>query len=377
MNLALILLTAVFAFGSSVARADSAQRQSARDLLKRAGAGALSRQAALRKYALLASETSDATLSAEYSLALAAGGLVEAALWELDRALLFDAVDDEVLYAGSTLLAALGHREAATDLARPAPAWLGTAKVLPAGSRAQRTDAFATEGSFKDELLAANGLMWQARYATAVDRLAHLTARYPKESMGWAAYSIALEKLGAYRTAAWAAGKEAALATDADAGTRAMLVKRQRELAARAPVGRIKPNEGLSGAYTAFAGGGFNRSSGSTSYAFNLQAGKFVADRINLSLATGYSNTSRFSIGVTGRYHQPLPGAAPVNLTGGAKVDYLSSASTLSLLLSPGASYFLRESSIDAFLDIGVLGSQKGVITFSVGYTVYFRGVGT
>jgi tetratricopeptide (TPR) repeat protein len=367
-----MLLASLLAIASVTAQAASAPREEARALLKKG-----ERAAALRKYVELASSSADAELSAEYALALASDGLPEAALWELDRALLLDATNDQVLYACSTLLAALGHKDPAAELARPSPGWVGGATLLAPGSLTRRNDQYPAATDYKDELVNANVLLGQARYATAVDRLARLTARHPREPMGWAAYSIALEKLGAYKTSARMAANELPLVSDADPETRALLTERQAELVSRPRAGPLKANEALKGMFTAYAGGGISRASGTTDYAFNLQAGKFVTDRLNLGVGTGYAKATDFSIGVTGRYHQPIPGETPVNLTGGARIDYVSSPSTFSILLSPGASYFIRESSIDAFLDVGVVGSQKGVVTFSLGYTLYFRGIGT
>jgi|GEM_PF-1513813 len=368
-------------FSALSAHASAAAWQDARDSLKQAGTDSAQRKIALQKYSQLAKSSSSAALSAEYSLALAANGLTEAALWELDRAFLLDAADNEVLYVSSVLFAALGYRSVAEELARPAPDWIAGAKIVAPGSRVDsrvaRSDVFAVESDFKEDLLAANGLLLQARYATAVDRLARLTSRNPKEPMSWGAYSLALEKLGAFKAAAQAAGQEIAMATDLDGDTRTLLTARQAELSTHEPIARFKPNEALQGTYTAYAGGGFSRGGGSTSYAFNAQAGKFVDDHVNVSLATGFSKSSKFSLGISGRYHEPLPGAVPMNLTAGAKVDYVSSPSTFGFLLSPGASYFIRESSLDATLDIGILGAQKGVITFSLGYTFYFRGMGS
>jgi len=74
------------------------------------------------------------------------------------------------------------------------------------------------------------------------------------------------------------------------------------------------------------------------------------------------------------RFNQPLL-FAPLNGTLAAKIERVPAPDkNLTLLLSPGVSYFMRDSSIDLFWDLALAGKYSGSVTMSLGYTIYLGG---
>jgi tetratricopeptide (TPR) repeat protein len=334
---------------------------------------------AVEAYESFSSSTDDATLVAERSLALAAAGLNQAALQEMDRAFLLDPTADEVLFAGSTLLAWLGLVDAATELARPVPDWITRQPLLPPrkGSRPQ-WDAPPSMGTSDGALRSASELMQRGRYITAADRLGRAVASNPKDPMAWSGYAIALENLGAYHSAARAVAAELYLAGNSSGGEdRRLLEEHKAELERRLPLARPEGIENaLAGRYTLFAGGSLSGGNGSdTIFTVQAQAGKFLTNRFNVLLSTGYAKSTGVALSAGGRYYQPL-GTAPVRFTAGSRLEFDTGASSdkLSLIASPGLSWFIRTSSLDLVYDWGLTGSLKGAKTATVGFTMYFGG---
>ena len=320
----------------------------------------------------------DAGIAAEYALALASSGLVSAALFEMDRAFILDSTDDEVLFAGSVLLRSLGLVQAADELKRPNPSWVkGDLALL--SSPHPRLDAKAPLGACGKEMKKAAELLEKSRFISALDRFARITAVYPKESLGWAGYAVALEKVGAYKTSAKAVGKEIALSPHMDADTQAHLVAHQKDLLELPPLEKKKLNQSLQGRYTAFIGGSLSGGNGtSTTRSLSAQLGKFFTNNLNLSLDFSDSSASNAAIGLGGRLYIPLPVDAPLSLTLGSRLEYDTvapvGAGHFGWVVSPGLSEFVGTGSLDLFYDYGVSGSQKGTKTLSLGYTFYFGG---
>jgi tetratricopeptide (TPR) repeat protein len=337
---------------------------------------------AVNELSSLASNTQDAALVSEYSLALASSGLVEAALFQMDRAFVISGGDaDEVLYAGSTLLAWLGLSQAADEIRRPAPSWVGD-RALPLLSKPRkRSDLISPLGAVGPELYKAAELMRRSRFITALDRFSRLSALYPKDPLVWSGYAVALEKIGAYKTAAKAVAMELSTDTALEAGERDLLVEHIRELDERPPLEKKKLNEVLQGRYSAFVGGSLNGASGvPLTYSFSAQAGKFFTNYLNLSVDTAYSTSTHLVLGLGERLYVPMPITAPLSLTLGSRVEYDSTpsaagAGNVGFVASPGLSYFIGTGSFDIFVDLGVAGSQKGTETLSVGYTFLMGGV--
>lgn len=332
---------------------------------------------AIRELAVLARRP-DASLAVELSLALASSGLVSASLSEMDRALILDPTDDEVLYAGSTLLAWLGLTQAADELKRADPDWVKGPLPLLSRSR-KRSDVPSPMGGFGAELRRASELMAKSRFVSALDRFARLTATYPREPLGWAGYAIALEKVGAYRTSARAVAMEVALDSAIDPLERAEATEHEKDLQAMPPLAAKKFNESLEGRYTAFAGGSLNGGDGaSVTGSVRAQLGKFVTHNLNLSADIGYSSLTGFEVGAGERWYFALPLRVPLSLTAGSRVEFdsapASGSGDVGLILSPGVSWFVGGGSLDLFVDFGVAGAESGTETLSLGYTFYFGG---
>jgi hypothetical protein len=224
--------------------------------------------------------------------------------------------------------------------------------------------------------------MTKARFISACDRFARITAVYPKEPLGWSGYAIALEKIGAYKTSAKAVAMELKTDTKMDAGERGMLAEHEKDLLENPPVTKKKLNESLKGRYTAFAGGSLNGGNGASSiYSFGGQVGKFFTNNLNISLDCSFSSVTHLTTGLGERWFIPLPIPAAISLTAGSRVEYDSTPTTgngnIGLIVSPGLSFFIGNGSFDIFVDFGVAGAQQGTETFNMGYTFFVGGTGT
>ena len=330
--------------------------------------------AAIVKYSVVAKDSPHAAEVAEYAYALALSGLPEAALVQLDRALIMDADDEEVLFYTSAVFAALGLEAAARELARPKPEWLKGMGPLPRLELARR------EADFRAELDGADLLMGQKRYAEAALRFHVLTLTNPDQSLAWSGLAIALEKLGAYRAAALAVAKDLELNSQ-DEEMSKTIRDYQVDLESRPSLREQKEaSQGLKGRYLSFFGASYTKSAGDSLINVNTRFGKFFTNRfdaaVNFGYVSGYSNTQYdgASVGVSGRFNTPLPGA-PLNGTLGARVAYNPGpADNVSFMVSPGLSFFVPGGSFDLYADIALTGVAAWSKTWSFGYTAYFGG---
>jgi hypothetical protein len=122
-------------------------------------------------------------------------------------------------------------------------------------------------------------LMAQRRYAQATvqyDRLCKANQAEPRCHVG---YALALERLGAYKTAAAEAAKNLSLykAPEPQAITKAFID----DLNKRPPLKLSSAGKpALKGRYLLFTGGSLNRADERTLYSFSTRVGKFLSERI-------------------------------------------------------------------------------------------------
>lgn len=360
--------------GLTTLPAHASRRDQAREALKN-GDYAL----AIEQYNAVSKDSGDAALVAEYAWALALEGYTEMALSQLDRAFLLDARSDAVRYFGAAILAPLGLGAAAREIARPAPKWIaGDPSTL------KRLEFLNPLGSFNAELAAANVLMAQKRYVWASARFYRITSQYPKERLGWTGYAIALENLGAVKSAAQAVSRDLALRENTiDNTTRELLVAHKKELEQRPPLSsrQSKLVQMIKGRYLAFTGGNVTQVGSDTLVNLNGRVGKFLTSRFDVAANAGValgnskSDYNGLTLGGSGRFNVPLPLNFPLNATAAAKIGVAPSPSDrFFFILSPGLSHFMASGSIDLFLDIALSGPFKDTKTISIGYTIYFGG---
>ncbi len=222
-----------------------------------------------------------------------------------------------------------------------------------------------------------NLLMSQKRYVTAIVRFSKLIKEYPRESAIWQGYAIALEKLGVYKSSIKAVEQYIALETDKESKKIGFNYKEMLER--RSPIKPTEDKLNLKGRYLVYVGGGLNHFENDTVYNFNFRVGKYLANYFDASMSGGYragydnSDYNGLSLGAVGRFNFGLPVNEPVNFTLAGKMERIPAADeNFIFLISPGFSYFLKDSSVDLYFDMAFAGAYKGSTTLSVGYTVYF-----
>lgn len=327
---------------------------------------------ALLKYSAASKKTNSASVTAEYAYALAYAGVPEAALYNIDRALISGPLDPEVRFYLSEILNAFGLSEASGELSAPVPAWLKFPLKLP------KLDLSVPEGDFDRASASINLLMAQRRYAQSAVLFDRLCKRLSDNARGYAGYAIALERLGAYKTAALQAKKNLELSETPE--RKSVATAYISDLEKRQPLkySSTIPEKPLKGRWLAFLGGSLDRAADNTTYSFIGRAGKFVSGRLDIAVNAALNGGNPVgdyngpTLGVSARYNRPLH-FAPVNGTLAARIERVPAPDkNLAFIISPGLSYFLKESSVDLFWDVALAGTYSGSVTMSLGYTVYF-----
>lgn len=327
----------------------------------------------LLKYNEAAKKSAAAPGMGEYAYALANAGLGGTALYQLDRALAAEPLNSDVRFYLSEVFNAFGMRDASSELGAPPPAWLKAPLKLP------DLEIQAPQGDEASAVTAVNLLLAQNRLAQAAVLLDKLCRTYPANARYRVGYTMALDKLGAYKAAAAQARVNAALSVTPERKAAAEVFAA--ELEHRPPLKyHSTPENTLKGRYLAYLGGSLNRAEGRSTYAVNGRLGKFVSERLDISASAGVNNSNSdsdyngLSFGVSARYNTPLP-AMPVSGTLAAKMERNPAPQkTFAMLLSPGITYFTGNGSLDWFLDIALSGTYSGSVTMSMGYTIYFGG---
>jgi len=330
---------------------------------------------AVALYAPICAQSTDAERAAEYAYALAVAGYYDAAVTQMDRALIAAPLNADVRFFLSKLLSFAGLEDAAKEQHAAPPDWLKTQPASPG-----KLQTAPASGDMDAQLAYINALMEQQRYVQSTLMFARLCDANPKESQCWAGYALSLEKISACKSAAKAVERDIA-ASDSDEHCQ-LAAKYKAELEKQPPLvyGTVaKP--ALKGRYLAYVGGGLSSSGGETYYNLNGRIGKFLSERFDLSVTAGLnggnsdSDYNGISYGFIGRYNVPLPFGLPLNGTIAASLQRTPQPSdSMALLFSPGLSYFMDNGSFDISWDWAATGSYKGSSTVSAGYTIYFGG---
>lgn len=332
----------------------------------------VSPQNALINYSAASRKTNSASVTAEYAYSQAYAGAPEASLYNIDRALIAEPLNPEVRFFLSEILNAIGLEAVSDEVSGPVPAWLNAPLKLPA------LDIAVPEGDFETASASISLLMAQKRYAQSIVLFDRLCKRLPDNARCHAGYAIALERLGAYKAAA--AQAKMNLELSQTPGRRSAAASYITALENRPPLkySSTLPANPFKGRWLAFMGGSLDRADDNTTYVFSGRAGKFMSERIDLAAnaalnggnPTGVYNG--LTLGVSARYNEPLS-FAPINGTLAVRVEHIPAPDkNLAFIISPGLSYFLRDSSIDLFWDVALAGAYSGSVTMSLGYTVYF-----
>lgn len=269
-------------------------------------------QAILLKYIESSKKTDLAAVMAEYSYALAYTGLGEAALYNVDHALITEPLDPDVRFYLSEVLNAAGLEDASSEISAPVPAWLKTPlKLSP-------LEVPAPDGDFEKASAGINVLMAQKRYAESAVLYDRLCKKVPGNARCRAGYAISLEKLGAYKTAAAEAKKDLELSPSPE--HKAVAGAYISDLEKRLPLKYTAEKPTLKGRYLAYLGGGVTRSDGRNTSSFSGRLGRFLSERLDVSANAALSggnpdhDYNGLTLGLSGRYNKPLV-FAPLNWT--------------------------------------------------------------
>jgi len=299
---------------------------------------------------------------------------------QLDRAVFLKKANPRVLYYVSQIFAALGLAEAAHDLARPPPGWLR--RGAPAMARLKSSRPLI---DYPGDMVAADAMVNQGRLVSGTVRFALIAAANPGNELAWSSYSLALESIGAYKTAAKAVGKQLAANRGGSDKERKLLAMFKEDLQSRPPLvpePRMELTDLLKGRYLISLGGGLNGSKTlDTIYNATGRLGKYFTNRFDVGITFGYvkgfsdADFNGGSLGVSARLNFPLPISYPLSLTAGARWGLVPGPSdNTSANLTGGLTYFMRGSALDLFLDHPVSGPSTGRKTLSLAYTIYLGG---
>jgi tetratricopeptide (TPR) repeat protein len=162
---------------------------------------------AIISYSGAARNSSNAAILSEYAYALALGGYYDAALIQLDKAKKSDAKSWEVNFYASQVYGLMGYEDLSKEFWSPfwtkrAPSWISAKagelkeKYKRKSGQAEKMDRAEMVSFFKE----ANELASRGEYFRSIGLFRRIIASYPKESLPYVGYSIALEKMGAFES---------------------------------------------------------------------------------------------------------------------------------------------------------------------------------
>lgn len=338
---------------------------------------------------LLAIDSANVSLNAEYAYVLALNGIYDAALARLDRIWILRGNSPDAGFFASQVFALMGYDRLAGDFAAgtagaPVPYWI-SAKApgfLQKYGRRNSEDALAVEKDALNSFKRANRLTAQGYYLKSSVLFEEITARYPDEVLPYVGYSIALERAGMLNPSARTIEKALTVAgnTPEMDETRRMLDTRLTSLKTRigtevrpvSPVGTLLTKTGGdSKRLIAYAGGMFAKSF----ISINGRFGVVKKGTGNTSLDLGVirsGGATALTLGLT-NYSRSKAFVAGYGLQG----SFGGGAVGLNLKISVGLSFLNSDQtgSWDIFLDgYQPLLPKDGVTTvgMSIGRSVYF-----
>jgi tetratricopeptide (TPR) repeat protein len=338
---------------------------------------------AIAVYALLAQNSTNATLIAEYAYALALGGIYDAALINLDR--IGNQTDaSEVSYFTAQVFALMGYDDIAAEFWKPSasskiPAWI--ALNSDALSAKYKCSLPRNRKTSREELIAkfklANELVTNHSYLQSIALFHEIIDLLPNEYLPYAGYSVSLEKVGALEKSAQMVEKALTLVGDhpEDFEKKQFLENRLAAIKGKTvplPTDNFKFQKNVLDAkhpqMMAYGGGMIAPSS----FSLIVRIGRFVTDKSNVSCNLGITNSSdggtlgNLGLSYYDRYHAFIYG---VGLT--------TSGNNWSIVYSGGVSLKLKklkDRTIDIFLDFnqGLSSGSPFSTNISFGVPFYF-----
>jgi len=338
---------------------------------------------------LLATDSANVSLNAEYAYVLALDGIYDAALSRLDRIWMLRGTSPDAGYYASQVFALMGYERLSGDFAgvtasASVPQWIAAKApgFLQKYGRRNSEEALAVEEDAMNSFKKANRLTAQGYYLKSSVLFEEITARYPEEVLPYVGYSIALERAGMLSPSARTIEKALTVAGNAPEmeETRRMLDTRLTSLKTRigteinpvSPVGTLLTKAGGdSRKLIAYAGGMVAQSFISINGRFGIVKKGAGNTSVDLGLIRSGGATG-ITLGLT-NYSRSKAFVAGYGLQG----SFAGGGLGLNLKISVGLSFLNSDQtgSWDIFLDgYQPLLPKDGVTTvgMSIGRSVYF-----
>jgi tetratricopeptide (TPR) repeat protein len=332
---------------------------------------------------LVAKDSENAGLLAEYAYSLALGGIFEGALMNLDRAWLIAPHSSEGLFYTASVFALMGQDPLADEFLKKVPnlkmpRWISH-EHYSAQIKKYRQIPILGEKDYKTDLKRVNYLVVNALYFQSIALYEEIIRNYPLEFLPHAGYSIVLEKVGLYKKAAdelaislSLMGDEPKYANAKQAfGQRMEQLKQQENSPQKESSGFLKKWDKYNPQTMVYAGGMF--SSGYTS--FDSRFGVYLSNSFNGAVNLGVSGNSdamHVNLGVSG--YQRLGNVLLVGL--GVNQQIGKDNNLFSINPSIGFSFINGKgnASWDIFFNIycPVQEGASNTYGFSIGKSFYF-----
>lgn len=334
---------------------------------------------------LVAEDTLNSSLSAEFAYALALEGVYDGALARLDRVWSMSDTPADAGYFASQVFSLMGYDDLAGEFIKKygnsAPAWVAAsaAGLLEAHRNVAQGTPLSGESDVVLKFKNANRLAARNSNMQSLALFEEIIREYPEEYLPYVGYSIALENAGLTAKAAQAVEKALDLAVEKEKGDEVINMLNQRlarisslqETSAGVGETKAVSATGDTKRYMAYAGGMISQSY----INLNARLGIYKKGVGSTSLDLGFGGASgagALTIGMTTYVRQKV-------LVGGTGVEvgFGGGTTALNLHFSAGLSFMNREKSAswDIFLDGRQTVVPKGsptTVGFSFGRSIYF-----